>query len=96
MLQSEAYDGDKEQRKQGYARHYQLKSPDEVQSDPNGVRLLPIAARRLIEADPSYKLGFGVRWATPGRLIARGFFLGGEVCERRLEGESAHFRAGRC
>ena len=62
-----------------------LKSPAEVQS-----------ARGLIEPDQSYTLGFGVRWATPGRLIARAFFLGGEVCERRLGGESAHFRAGRC
>ena len=62
-----------------------VKSPAEVQS-----------ARGLIEPDQSYKLGFGVRWATPGRLIARAFFLGGEVCERRLGGESAHFRAGRC
>src|ERR1700687_771346 len=62
-----------------------LKCPAEAQS-----------ARGLIESDPSYKLGVGVRWATPGRLIARAFFLGGEVCERRLGGESAHFRAGRC
>jgi len=95
VIQSEAYDGDKEQRKQSYPRHYQLKSPDEVQSDHNGVRLLPIAARRFIEADPSYKLGFGVRWGMPGRLIARAV-SGGGVCERRLGGESAHFRAGRC
>jgi len=34
VLQSEAYDGDKEQRKQGYARHYRLKSPAEARSDP--------------------------------------------------------------
>ena len=61
------------------------KSPAEAQS-----------ARGLIEPNQSYKFGFGMRWATPGRLIARAFFLGGEVCERRLEGESAHFRAGRC
>src|SRR5882762_10622202 len=61
-----------------------LKSPTEAQS-----------ALVLIEPNQSYTLGFGVRWATPGRLIARAFFLGGEVCERRLGGESAHFRAGR-
>jgi hypothetical protein len=39
-----------------------LKSPIEVQS-----------AQGLIEPDRSYELGFGVRWATPGRLIARAF-----------------------
>jgi hypothetical protein len=55
-------------------------------SDPSCVLLLPTAARGLIEPDEIYKLGFGVRWATPGRLIARAFF-GGGVCERRL-GES--------
>src|SRR3981081_4870002 len=64
---------------------FTLKSPAEAQS-----------ARGLIEPDQSYTLGFGVRWTTPGRLIARAFFLGGEVCERRLGGEAAHFRAGRC
>jgi hypothetical protein len=51
-------------------------------------------AQGLIESDQSYWLGFGVRWATPGRLLARAF-LGGGICERRWVGESAHFRAGR-
>jgi hypothetical protein len=36
MLQSEAYDGDEEQRKQGYPRRYQLKSPAGGQPDPGG------------------------------------------------------------
>ena len=61
-----------------------LKSPTEAQS-----------ALGLMEPDQSYQLGF-VRWATPGRLMARAVFWGGEVCERRLGGESAHFRADRC
>src|ERR1700676_4598190 len=61
-----------------------LKSPTEAQS-----------ALGLMEPDQSYQLGF-VRRATPGRLMARAVFWGGEVCERRLGGESAHFRAGRC
>lgn len=60
-----------------------LKSP--IEAEP---------AQGSIEPDRSYKLGFGVRWATPGRLIARAF-LGGGICERRLVGESAHFRAGK-
>ena len=51
-------------------------------------------AQGLIEPDRSYKLGFGVGWVTPGRLNARAF-LGGGICERRLVGESAHFRAGK-
>src|ERR1700675_3503267 len=60
-----------------------LKSPIEAQP-----------AQGLIEPEQSYKLGFGVGWATPGRLIARAF-LGGGICERRLVGESAHFRSGK-
>jgi len=36
VLQGEAYDGDEEQRKQGYPRRYQLKSPAEGQPDPGG------------------------------------------------------------
>lgn len=44
-------------------------------------------AQGLMEPEETYKLGFAVRWATPGRLIARAFFgrrdlrasLGGEV-----------------
>jgi hypothetical protein len=34
VIQSEAYAGDKEQRKQGYPRRYQLKSPAKARSDP--------------------------------------------------------------
>jgi hypothetical protein len=60
-----------------------LKSPIEAQP-----------ARGLIEPEENDQLGFGVRWASPGRLIARAF-LGGGICERRLVGESAHFRAGK-
>jgi hypothetical protein len=60
-----------------------LKSPIEAQP-----------AQGLIEPDRSDKLGFGVGWVTPGRLNARAF-LGGGICERRLVGESAHFRAGK-
>src|ERR1700732_3196789 len=60
-----------------------LKSPIEAQP-----------AQGLIEPDRSYKLGFGVGWVTPGRLNARAF-LGGGICERRLVGEPAHFRAGK-
>src|ERR1700675_3756689 len=60
-----------------------LKSPIEAQP-----------AQGLIEPEQSYKLGFGVGWATPGRLIARAC-LGGGICERRLVGESAHFRSGK-
>jgi len=41
VIQSEAYDGDKEQRKQGYARHYQLKSPAKARSDPGAWRETP-------------------------------------------------------
>ena len=37
------------------------------------------SAQGLIEPGQSYKLGFGGRWATPERLIARAFF-GGGVC----------------
>lgn len=72
-----------------------LKSPAKAQSDPSPVLLLPTAVRGSIDLDQSHKLGLRVRWATPGRLIARAFF-GGGACERRLGGESAYFRAGRC
>jgi len=41
VLQGEAYDGDEEQRKQGYPRRYQLKSPAQAQPD-----LIPVGGEK--------------------------------------------------
>ena len=83
MLQSEAYDGDKEQRKQGYPRHSEVSGQSLVRP-------------RLDRVGPELLAWV---WCAVGNARAvncPGVFLGGEVCERRLVGESAHFRAGRC